>query len=97
MEGYMAARTRNDRESGVDTKSYPVTLLCETQEGYQNMLQLATLAAVILGYGVHMMTEQAASMASKTVFNALHHRGIDLNDQQLERLDEYLRSEWEKR
>jgi DNA polymerase-3 subunit alpha len=46
MEAYMAARTRNDRESGVDTKSYPFTLLCETQEGYNNLLQLATLAAM---------------------------------------------------
>ncbi len=46
MEAYMAARTRNDRESGVDTKSYPLTLLCETQEGYENLLQLATLAAM---------------------------------------------------
>ncbi len=46
LEAYMAARTRNDRESGVDTKSYPVTLLCETQEGYQNLLQLATVAAM---------------------------------------------------
>ena len=46
LEAYMAARTRNDRESGVDTKSYPLTLLCETQEGYQNLLQMATIAAM---------------------------------------------------
>ncbi len=46
LEAYMAARTRNDRESGVDTKSFPFTLLCETQEGYENMLQLATIAAM---------------------------------------------------
>ncbi|UPA22584.1 DNA polymerase III subunit alpha [Candidatus Peribacteria bacterium] len=46
LEAYMAARTRNDRESGVDTKSYPLTLLCETQEGYENLLQLTTLAAM---------------------------------------------------
>lgn len=46
VEAYMAARTRNDRESGVDTKSYPLTLLCETQEGYNNMLQLMTIAAM---------------------------------------------------
>ena len=46
MEAYVAARTRNDRESGVDTKSYPLTLLCATQEGYQNLLKLATEAAL---------------------------------------------------
>ncbi len=46
VEAYMAARTRNDRESGVDTKSYPLTLLCETQEGYENLLQLMTIAAM---------------------------------------------------
>lgn len=46
LEAYMAARTRNDRESGVDTKSYPLTLLCETQEAYENLLQLATIAAM---------------------------------------------------
>jgi DNA polymerase III subunit alpha len=45
-EVYMAARTRNDRESGVDTKSYPLTLLCETQEGYNNLLKLVTRAAL---------------------------------------------------
>jgi DNA polymerase III subunit alpha len=46
MDVYMAARTRNDRESGVDTKSYPLTLFCETQEGYHNLLKLATQAAI---------------------------------------------------
>lgn len=46
MEAYVAARTRNDREAGVDTKSYPLTLLCETQEGYENLLKLATFAAM---------------------------------------------------
>jgi len=46
LEVYVAARTRNDRESGVDTKSYPLTLLCETQEGYANLLKLTTEAAV---------------------------------------------------
>ncbi|HVW66998.1 MAG TPA: DNA polymerase III subunit alpha [Candidatus Peribacteraceae bacterium] len=46
MEAYVAARTRNDREAGVDTKSFPLTLLCETQEGYENLLKLATQAAM---------------------------------------------------
>ncbi len=46
LEAYVAARTRNDRESGTDTKSFPLTLLAETQEGYENLLQLATLSAM---------------------------------------------------
>jgi DNA polymerase-3 subunit alpha len=46
MEVYVAARTRMDKESGTDTKSYPLTLLAETQEGYQNLLELATLSAL---------------------------------------------------
>src|SRR5437763_17183819 len=37
LEAYVAARTRKDKESGVDTKRYPITLFAETQEGYQNL------------------------------------------------------------
>lgn len=43
---YVAARTRHDKESGTDTKSWPMTVFCETQEGYQNLLKLATNAAL---------------------------------------------------
>ncbi len=46
MEAYIAARTRKDKESGTDTKRYPITLLCENQEGYENLLKLATEAAL---------------------------------------------------
>lgn len=46
VDTYVAARTRTDKESGTDTKSFPLTLLCETQEGYQNLLQLTTRAAL---------------------------------------------------
>lgn len=46
MDAYVAARTRTDKESGTDTKSWLVALFCETQEGYQNLLQLATEAAL---------------------------------------------------
>lgn len=46
MDVYIAARTRSDKESGIDTKSYPLTLLAETDEGYENLLQLATLSAL---------------------------------------------------
>lgn len=46
VDAYVAARTRNDREAGTDTKSWPITLFCETQEGYENMLKLVTAAAL---------------------------------------------------
>lgn len=46
LETYTAVRTRHDKESGVDTKRYPLTLFAETQEGYENLLQLATIAAL---------------------------------------------------
>ncbi|NOS68045.1 MAG: DNA polymerase III subunit alpha [Candidatus Peribacteraceae bacterium] len=46
METYVAARTRHDKESGVDTKRYPLTLLAETEEGYRNLLCLASAAAL---------------------------------------------------
>ena len=46
MEVFVAARTRTDRESGVDNRSSPLVLLAETQEGYQNLLQLATRASL---------------------------------------------------
>ncbi len=46
LETFVAARSRTDKESGVDTKSSPLVLLAETQEGYQNLLKLATDAAL---------------------------------------------------
>ncbi len=46
LEAYVAARTRNDREAGTDTKSFPLTLLAANNEGYENILQLATLSAM---------------------------------------------------
>lgn len=46
LEAYVAARTRHDRESGTDTKSFPLTLLAMNNEGYQNLLQLATQSAM---------------------------------------------------
>ncbi len=46
MQTYVAARSRHDKEKGTDTKSYPLVLLAENEEGYQNLLSLATLAAL---------------------------------------------------
>lgn len=46
LEAYCAVRTRHDKESGIDSKRYPIVLLAETQQGYENLLQLATKAAL---------------------------------------------------
>src|SRR3989339_1999243 len=46
MDVYIAPRNRQDKESGTDTKRSPLTLLAETQEGYENLLHLATLSAL---------------------------------------------------
>ena len=45
-EVYIAARSRHDKDPKADTKRYPLTLLAETQEGYQNLLELVTRAAL---------------------------------------------------
>lgn len=46
LETYIAARTRHDKEASSDTRRYPLVLLAETDEGYQNLLELATRAAL---------------------------------------------------
>lgn len=43
-EVYAAQRTRFDKEPALDGKSYHLLLLCETNEGYQNLIQLVSLA-----------------------------------------------------
>ncbi|MBU1992405.1 MAG: DNA polymerase III subunit alpha [Patescibacteria group bacterium] len=43
-EIYIAPRTRFDKTPGVDIKPYHMTLLAETNEGYQNLLKLVTQA-----------------------------------------------------
>lgn len=46
LETYVAVRTRFDQEAGTDTKRYPLALLAENEEGYRNLLALATQAAL---------------------------------------------------
>lgn len=46
MQVYIAPRSRLDREKGIDSKNYPLVLLAETHEGYQNLLELATVASL---------------------------------------------------
>ncbi len=49
MESYLARRTRFDRDSKLDTKPYHMLLLARNQQGYQNLLKLAS-AAQLEGY-----------------------------------------------
>ncbi len=44
MEGYLARRTRHDRDPQKDKSPYHLLLLAQTQTGYQNLLKLASLA-----------------------------------------------------
>lgn len=46
LETYVAARTRHDKEASSDTRRYPLVLLAENEEGYLNLLALATKAAM---------------------------------------------------
>jgi len=46
LETYVASRSRHDKESGIDTKRFPLVLFAETREGYLNLLELATKAAL---------------------------------------------------
>ncbi len=46
LETYVATRTRFDKDAGTDTRRYPLVLLAETDEGYANLLELATKAAL---------------------------------------------------
>ncbi|MDP3956160.1 MAG: DNA polymerase III subunit alpha [bacterium] len=44
IEGYVANRTRFDKEPGIDNKRYHITLLAENNIGYQNIIKLITKA-----------------------------------------------------
>ena len=44
MEGYVAARTINDREAGKDKVYYHLILLAMNEKGYHNLMKLSTIA-----------------------------------------------------
>lgn len=46
IETYVAARTRFDKESGLDSKRYHLTLLAKNIVGYRNLIKLSSLAAL---------------------------------------------------
>lgn len=44
VEAYMAERTRFDKESGIDSKRYHLTLLAQNNAGYKNLMKLVSKA-----------------------------------------------------
>ena len=44
VEGYVAVRTRFDKEPGVDNRRYHITLLAKNLTGYKNLIKLVTKA-----------------------------------------------------
>ncbi|OHA59603.1 MAG: DNA polymerase III subunit alpha [Candidatus Vogelbacteria bacterium RIFOXYD1_FULL_46_19] len=44
VEAYVAVRSRHDKEAGIDSKRYHLTLLAKNFTGYQNLIKLTTLA-----------------------------------------------------
>ena len=44
VEGYVAARTRHDKEAKIDSTRYHITLLARNNEGYRNLVRLVTKA-----------------------------------------------------
>lgn len=51
MEVFAAARSRLDRDPALDSQCFPLVLLAESQEGYRNLLKLATFASLEGTYG----------------------------------------------
>ncbi|MBQ5320685.1 MAG: DNA polymerase III subunit alpha [Oscillospiraceae bacterium] len=50
-EVYVAPRTRHDKERGLDNSPYHLVLLCENNEGYQNLIKLVSLSFTEGFYG----------------------------------------------
>jgi len=46
VEAYMAARTRHDKESGIDNKRFHLTLLAKNTVGYKNMMKMVSKACI---------------------------------------------------
>ena len=42
LEAYVASRSRHDKESGIDSTRYHLTLLVKNEVGYKNLVQLVT-------------------------------------------------------
>ena len=44
VEAYIAERSRLDKETGIDSKRYHLTLLAKNNEGYKNLIRLVSLS-----------------------------------------------------
>ncbi len=44
VEAYIAERTRHDKESGLDSKRYHLTLLAQNITGYKNLMKMVTIS-----------------------------------------------------
>jgi DNA polymerase-3 subunit alpha len=44
VEAYIAERSRTDKESGIDSRRYHLTLLAKNLEGYKNLIRLVTIS-----------------------------------------------------
>ncbi len=50
-EVYVAPRSRFDKDAARDRKPYHLTLLCENEQGYRNLIRLVSLASIEGFYG----------------------------------------------
>ena len=44
VDGYLAIRTRHDKQSGIDNKRHRLILLAKNNQGYRNLIKLVTLS-----------------------------------------------------
>src|SRR3990172_4419810 len=44
VEAYIAERTRFDKEAGIDSRRYHLTLLAKNETGYKNLIKLVTFS-----------------------------------------------------
>jgi DNA polymerase III subunit alpha len=97
-EAYVAARGRKDKERE-DTKRYPITLLAENNEGYQNILELATYASL---EGMYYKPRVDAELLKKygkglialsgPISGAIPQAAIDEDEEKIKELVEQYRS-----
>lgn len=46
VEAYIAERAHTDKEPGIDTKRYHLTLLAKNNAGYKNLMKLVSIAHI---------------------------------------------------
>ncbi len=66
-EMFIAPRSRFDKEAGVDSKRERIVLLAENNEGYENLLQLVTLAFSEGFYYIPRIDKESLQKFSKNI------------------------------